>query len=45
VFPVAGIIMVIAAVLAFLTPVYRRVSAEYAEAAAEAKSSSEAAEG
>jgi DHA3 family multidrug efflux protein-like MFS transporter len=45
VFLVAGIIMVIAAVLAFLTPVYRRVSAEYAEAAAEAKSSSEAAEG
>jgi DHA3 family multidrug efflux protein-like MFS transporter len=34
VFLVAGLIMVAAAVLAFLTPVYRRVSAEYAEAAA-----------
>ena len=35
VFLVAGIIMVIAALLAFLTPVYRRVSASYAQAAAE----------
>jgi DHA3 family multidrug efflux protein-like MFS transporter len=34
VFLVAGVIMVIAALLAFLTPVYRRVSAEYAEARA-----------
>jgi DHA3 family multidrug efflux protein-like MFS transporter len=32
---VAGVIMVIAALLAFLTPVYRRVSASYAVAAAE----------
>ena len=37
VFLVAGIIMVAAALLAFLTPVYRRVSASYAEAPAEAK--------
>ena len=36
VFLVAGIIMIIAAVLAFLTPVYRRVSESYARAAAEA---------
>ena len=36
VFLVAGIIMVVAALLAFLTPVYRRVSASYAQAAAEA---------
>ena len=36
VFLVAGIIMVIAALLAFLTPVYRRVSASYAQVAAEA---------
>jgi MFS transporter, DHA3 family, multidrug efflux protein len=36
VFLVAGIIMVIAALLAFLTPVYRRVSASYARVAAEA---------
>ncbi|WP_411374050.1 MFS transporter [Arthrobacter sp. MPF02] len=35
VFLVAGVILVLAALLAFLTPVYRRVSAEYAEAAAE----------
>ena len=35
VFLVAGVIMVIAALLAFLTPVYRRVSASYALAAAE----------
>ncbi len=39
VFLVAGLIMVAAAVLAFLTPVYRRVSAEYAEAAAAEKDS------
>jgi len=37
VFLVAGVIMVIAALLAFLTPVYRRVSEEYAAAAVEAK--------
>jgi MFS transporter, DHA3 family, multidrug efflux protein len=36
VFLVAGIIMVAAALLAFLTPVYRRVSASYTEAGAEA---------
>ena len=35
VFLVAGIIMIAAALLAFLTPVYRRVSASYAQAAAE----------
>ena len=35
VFLVAGVIMIIAALLAFLTPVYRRVSASYAQAAAE----------
>ncbi|WP_255769090.1 MFS transporter [Pseudarthrobacter sulfonivorans] len=34
VFFVAGIILIVAALLAFLTPVYRRVSASYAEAAA-----------
>ncbi|TJY68978.1 MFS transporter [Arthrobacter sp. CAU 1506] len=33
VFLVAGIIMILAALLAFLTPVYRRVSATYARAA------------
>jgi MFS transporter, DHA3 family, multidrug efflux protein len=33
VFVVAGCIMVVAAALAFLTPVYRRISAEYAQAA------------
>lgn len=38
VFLVAGAIMVVAALLAFLTPVYRRVSEEYAAAAAAAKS-------
>ena len=37
VFLVAGIIMIAAALLAFLTPVYRRVSATYAQVAAEAK--------
>jgi DHA3 family multidrug efflux protein-like MFS transporter len=37
VFLVAGIIMIAAALLAFLTPVYRRVSASYAHVAAEAK--------
>jgi DHA3 family multidrug efflux protein-like MFS transporter len=36
VFLAAGIIMIAAALLAFLTPVYRRVSASYAQAAAEA---------
>ncbi|MGY4544129.1 hypothetical protein ACVWY0_004072 [Arthrobacter sp. UYNi723] len=36
VFLVAGIIMIAAALLAFLTPVYRRVSASYAQAAADA---------
>ncbi|MFI7480912.1 MFS transporter [Kocuria sp. M1R5S2] len=35
VFLVAGIVMIAAALLAFLTPVYRRVSASYAEAAAQ----------
>ena len=34
VFLVAGIVMIVAALLAFLTPVYRRISASYAEAAA-----------
>jgi MFS transporter, DHA3 family, multidrug efflux protein len=36
VFLVAGIIMVVAALLAFLTPVYRRVSASYTRTAEEA---------
>jgi MFS transporter, DHA3 family, multidrug efflux protein len=36
VFLVAGIIMIAAALLAFLTPVYRRVSASYVRTAAEA---------
>jgi DHA3 family multidrug efflux protein-like MFS transporter len=36
VFLVAGIIMIAAALLAFLTPVYRRISATYARTAAEA---------
>lgn len=35
VFLVAGLIMILAALLAFLTPVYRRVSASYARQAAE----------
>jgi DHA3 family multidrug efflux protein-like MFS transporter len=35
VFLIAGIIMIAAALLAFLTPVYRRVSATYAQAAAD----------
>jgi DHA3 family multidrug efflux protein-like MFS transporter len=35
VFLVAGIIMIVAALAAFLTPVYRRVSASYAQAAAD----------
>ena len=35
VFLVAGIILILAALLAFLTPVYRRVSASYAQTAAE----------
>jgi DHA3 family multidrug efflux protein-like MFS transporter len=37
VFLVAGIIMIAAALLAFLTPVYRRVSASYARGAAAAE--------
>jgi DHA3 family multidrug efflux protein-like MFS transporter len=37
VFLIAGIIMVVAALLAFLTPVYRRVSASYAQSAADAQ--------
>jgi len=37
VFLAAGIIMIAAALLAFLTPVYRRVSASYAQTAAAAK--------
>ncbi|MET4146750.1 MFS transporter [Arthrobacter sp. UYCo732] len=37
IFLVAGIIVIVAALLAFLTPVYRRVSASYAQAAAEAR--------
>jgi DHA3 family multidrug efflux protein-like MFS transporter len=36
VFLMAGTIMIVAALLAFLTPVYRRVSATYAQTAAEA---------
>ncbi|KRF08665.1 multidrug transporter [Arthrobacter sp. Soil782] len=35
VFLIAGIVIIAAALLAFLTPVYRRVSASYAQAAAE----------
>ncbi|MDQ0848766.1 DHA3 family multidrug efflux protein-like MFS transporter [Arthrobacter sp. B3I9] len=41
VFLVAGIIMVAAALLAFLTPVYRRVSASYTEAGAEASAAAD----
>ena len=41
VFLVAGIIMIAAAVLAFLTPVYRRVSASYARTAAEESANGE----
>ncbi|PRB37026.1 MFS transporter [Arthrobacter sp. MYb23] len=37
VFLVAGIIMIAVALIAFLTPVYRRVSASYAQTAAEEK--------
>jgi DHA3 family multidrug efflux protein-like MFS transporter len=33
VFLIAGIIMIVAALLAFLTPVYRRVSSSYSRAA------------
>ncbi|MGN7251776.1 MFS transporter [Arthrobacter sp. SAFR-014] len=40
VFLVAGIIMIAAALAAFLTPVYRRVSASYAQAAADAPEAS-----
>ncbi|HKS03035.1 MAG TPA: MFS transporter, partial [Arthrobacter sp.] len=42
VFLVAGVIMIVAALAAFLTPVYRRVSASYAQAAAEASGASTA---
>ncbi|MHA7262316.1 MFS transporter [Arthrobacter sp. TMN-37] len=42
VFLVAGIILILAALLAFLTPVYRRVSASYAQTAAEASGSADA---
>ena len=42
VFLVAGIIMIVAALLAFLTPVYRRVSASYAQPAAEASGTEDA---
>ncbi|WP_309108920.1 MFS transporter [Arthrobacter sp.] len=42
VFLIAGIIMVVAALLAFLTPVYRRVSASYIKASAEAKETANA---
>ncbi|WP_445156044.1 MFS transporter [Arthrobacter sp. Hor0625] len=41
VFLVAGLIMVAAAALAFLTPVYRRVSASYAQAGAGATATAE----
>ena len=39
VFLIAGVIMILTALLAFLTPAYRRVSASYAVAAAEEKAS------
>ncbi|MFK0041958.1 MFS transporter [Paenarthrobacter sp. NPDC090517] len=39
VFLVAGIIMILVALIAFLTPVYRRVSASYAQTAAEERES------
>jgi MFS transporter, DHA3 family, multidrug efflux protein len=42
VFLIAGIILVVAALMAFLTPVYRRVSASYAEAAAGAPETADA---
>jgi DHA3 family multidrug efflux protein-like MFS transporter len=42
VFLIAGTILVVAALLAFLTPVYRRVSASYAKAAAEARETASA---
>ncbi|MFK0009964.1 MFS transporter [Paenarthrobacter sp. NPDC090520] len=45
VFLVAGIIMILAAALAFLTPVYRRVSASYKEKATEEGAASTADEG
>ncbi|WP_294568333.1 MFS transporter [uncultured Arthrobacter sp.] len=41
VFLVAGIILILAALAAFLTPVYRRISASYAQTAAEAKASAD----
>jgi DHA3 family multidrug efflux protein-like MFS transporter len=40
VFLIAGIIMIVAALLAFLTPVYRRVSASYSQAAAKEQGTS-----
>lgn len=42
VFLAAGIIMIVVALIAFLTPVYRRVSASYAQTAAEERESQEA---
>ena len=41
IFLCAGALMILAAALAFLTPVYRRVSAEYARAAAEDRAAGE----
>ncbi|MBJ2121547.1 MFS transporter [Arthrobacter sp. MSA 4-2] len=41
VFLIAGIILILAALLAFLTPVYRRISASYAQTAAEAKAAAD----
>jgi DHA3 family multidrug efflux protein-like MFS transporter len=42
VFLAAGIIMIVVALIAFLTPVYRRVSASYAQTAAEERESQDA---
>ncbi|MFW0774101.1 MFS transporter [Paenarthrobacter nitroguajacolicus] len=42
VFLAAGIIMILVALIAFLTPVYRRVSASYAQTAAEERDSQDA---
>ena len=42
VFLVAGIIMILVALVAFLTPVYRRVSASYAQTAAEEREGQDA---
>jgi DHA3 family multidrug efflux protein-like MFS transporter len=41
VFLIAGIILILAALLAFLTPVYRRISASYAQTAAEARAAAD----